>query len=910
MKDFSTTTKFYLFSIWILGAVLFLWNIPNIRWQEWPVLLVMIVVASVAIIIRVIGITIRWHFDVNFVPYGFSLFHMDIGSTMLMIIVSNLVFWLWYQKEFKTKWYIILFNASCYIFVAQLTKLIFDWINPKGDLSTLSGVVGLFVSLLAFTLVNHLLVGIIVWLTSGENFIQSGVFEFMPLIIDITLLIIGGSLNIVWNYNPFAILLFLFPLYMIYNTLRVPGLERQTELDPKTSLFNHKYFIQQLENELTRANRFNRPLTVILADLDLLRNINNTYGHLAGDEVIIGVAHIMKAMVREYDIVSRFGGEEFAILMPETDSDTAFLRAEEIRIAIQSAEFTVPTSVTPIKATMSFGIASRENIKQTKEEIIHNADIVLYYSKLKGRNRTHIYTPEDFQDEEFTKSFPTAKTGSEEVGGSYQVAEGKFQNVSPKQDAPQEPATSPSEPADAVTDSNPPDEPSATKPAPSNPPIAQPSVKRRSTLAEGFIILVTLTAGLLFGLHYPTYHTGSWAGLILFVSLLALTEWLSIDLYIRDTAISTSAAPMLAGAILFGPVGALVLSITFGLTAYIKFRGPLNRILFNASNQLLVAMMYLWVVRWSPVSFSEWHTGVQLIYTVIAMSFTFLVTTILVSIGMSLSSGESAKRIWKEQFRWLGPYYLIMGLIAYSLIFGYATASWVGVVLVIAPLLILRYSQTLYIERTRKIVVELREKNTRLENNARDISAINNGLLDTLAEVIDLRDKYVLSHSQRVTHFAVLIAQHLALNPRQTEVVRKASLLHDIGKLGISENILGKPARLTPEEYQEIQKHPVLGAALLENSPSLRNLIPAVKHHHESFDGKGYPFQLKGEQIPIEARIVAVADAIEAMSSHRPYHQVRKTEAIIAELERCAGTQFDPQVVEVAIKILKEQMAS
>ena len=175
-------------------------------------------------------------------------------------------------------------------------------------------------------------------------------------------------------------------------------MERKTEIDSKTGLFNHEYFKKQLNNELTRANRFDRPLSIILADLDLLRNINNTYGHLAGDEVLIGMAKTMKDSVRDYDVVCRFGGEEFAILLPETTLSQAYERAELIRKAIENLEFTVPTSLTPIRATMSFGIAHRENFSQTADEITHNADLALYHSKLSGRNRSFAYVNDAYVD--------------------------------------------------------------------------------------------------------------------------------------------------------------------------------------------------------------------------------------------------------------------------------------------------------------------------------------------------------------------------------------------------------------------------------------------------------------------------------------------------------------------------------
>ena len=211
-----------------------------------------------------------------------------------------------------------------------------------------------------FTFVNHFILGIVLWLARGENFKVSRMMDFFPFVMDVTMLMVGCMLSLIWESNPFAMLLFLFPLYLIYTSLRIPALERQTELDQKTGLFNNQYFMQHLAKEIDRANRFDRPISIIMLDLDLLRNVNNTYGHLAGDEVLIGIARILKQSVREYDVVARFGGEEFAIMLPETTIEQSFERAENVRTAIEGAEFTIPTSVTPIKVTISLGLAERE----------------------------------------------------------------------------------------------------------------------------------------------------------------------------------------------------------------------------------------------------------------------------------------------------------------------------------------------------------------------------------------------------------------------------------------------------------------------------------------------------------------------------------------------------------------------
>jgi putative nucleotidyltransferase with HDIG domain len=148
----------------------------------------------------------------------------------------------------------------------------------------------------------------------------------------------------------------------------------------------------------------------------------------------------------------------------------------------------------------------------------------------------------------------------------------------------------------------------------------------------------------------------------------------------------------------------------------------------------------------------------------------------------------------------------------------------------------------------------------------------------------------------------------MKLKEKQIQLIRKGALLHDIGKLGIPEELLAKPSKLTSGEYEVMKRHAVLGAELIGKSRSLRALVPIIRQHHEFFNGHGYPDRLKGNQISIEARIVAIADAIEAMASDRPYRKSLKLTRIIDEIKQYAGTQFDPMIVDAAVRMLERQM--
>jgi putative nucleotidyltransferase with HDIG domain len=425
-----------------------------------------------------------------------------------------------------------------------------------------------------------------------------------------------------------------------------------------------------------------------------------------------------------------------------------------------------------------------------------------------------------------------------------------------------------------------------------------------------------LAISLFFGLYrytpelYQINWTKSWPGLLTCIVFVALTELYSIDLYLGKTSLSTSAVPLLAGTLLYGPIAGVVLSITYSVIVGIKYRSKFNKYIFNFSNQLIAAMLYTMALHLTGRPLLDFSMGVQAMLVVMAALIVYIMNTLLISIGMGIDLHQSPSKIWKEQYAWLITIYVGIGLIAAAYIFGYRHEGALGALLMMVPLLLLRISQKQYVDRTREAVTELREKNIILENNAVEINQLNDGLLDTLAEIIDLRDPYVLGHSKRVTSYATMIAEKMGLNPKQVELIRKGSLLHDVGKLGISMDILAKPGPLSVLEYEKIKHHPEIGARVLEMNPSLRLLIPIVRHHHEFYNGQGYPDGLSGHNIPIEARIVSVADAIESMASDRPYRRARSTQYIIEELRRFAGTQFDPKVVEQALRLLESEEIS
>lgn len=176
--------------------------------------------------------------------------------------------------------------------------------------------------------------------------------------------------------------------------------------------------------------------------------------------------------------------------------------------------------------------------------------------------------------------------------------------------------------------------------------------------------------------------------------------------------------------------------------------------------------------------------------------------------------------------------------------------------------------------------------------------------VQTLRYTVEAKDPYTRGHSDRVSKYSVLLGKYLGLSASDLKTLEIGGLFHDIGKIGIPDSILLKEAKLTDDEYSQIKNHPSIGAHIMCNAAIFQDIIPIVKHHHEKFDGTGYPAKLKGNDIPYLARIAAVADTFDAMTSKRTYRDPLSLDIVKAEIERCSGSQFDPEIAKVFLDIL------
>ncbi|HEX9615936.1 MAG TPA: GGDEF domain-containing protein [Anaerolineales bacterium] len=387
----------YIGSILLLGLTLGVSALIRLElnYQPWPTYAIIFMLAITTQFFKSEAPTHQlYHPSLMFAFAGVLL--MPPAWYTLMVLVAHALEWIketCVQGEHLRRWYLQPFNISSHLISGLAAGLVYRTVNPvPSDLTSLPAVAGALLGGLAYVFLNHLMVGGALVLARGVSWKESGILGVENLSTDFVMLILGFVIANLMAVNLWLVIPALTPLYLIYRGLAVPILQQQANTDSKTGLWNAEYFKRVLETELSRAIRFSRPLTIVMADLDFLRNINNAYGHLAGDAVLIEVAKLLKEFFRDYDLIARFGGEEFSILMPETTPEGAFARIEAVREAIARAEFEAPITHARFNATMSFGLAGLANDIWTVKEMIHCADVAVYQSKIQGRNRTNIYS--------------------------------------------------------------------------------------------------------------------------------------------------------------------------------------------------------------------------------------------------------------------------------------------------------------------------------------------------------------------------------------------------------------------------------------------------------------------------------------------------------------------------------------
>lgn len=393
--------------------------------------------------------------------------------------------------------------------------------------------------------------------------------------------------------------------------------------------------------------------------------------------------------------------------------------------------------------------------------------------------------------------------------------------------------------------------------------------------------LVYFLAALLFLWKVPPdFSRVPWGGVLFFAGLIALAEFLRIPLPRGKGAVSVTFPLGNAMALLFGPgIAAVVAGLATLDAQELSGKVKWHVILFNRAQLSLsaglagVAYLALGGTPGTP------ELARDLLPSLASALVMFLVNVTSSVLFLSLRDRMPLWDTWLLYVRYIVPNYLGTAPLGIILATVFNSVGYLGAAYFFLPLLVAQHA-------------------FKLQNDMRRAFL---GTISALTAALDAKDPYTAGHSERVGELAARIGRAMGLPENRVELLRYAGILHDVGKIGIRDQVLLKPGRFTPEEYAEMKNHPVLSGRILANAEAMGEVGRWVAHHHEHWNGQGYPDGLTGERIPLEARVIAVCDAFDAMLSRRTYKESLPWEAACAELRRCAGQQFDPQVVDVLL---------
>ena len=397
------------------------------------------------------------------------------------------------------------------------------------------------------------------------------------------------------------------------------------------------------------------------------------------------------------------------------------------------------------------------------------------------------------------------------------------------------------------------------------------------------------------------YAREGWGDWVLLAALTLVTGSFTVKIPGLLARISVSDAFVFASVLMFGPSVATLIVAVDSIVATFWMR-PEHRSLLRSSFNLASAALSIWLASHAFYWLAGATPGEDLqLFKLVGPLFAlaalyFLINSWLVAFALSLEKGASATGIWWDNFPWLSLNYF-GGVSVAALLVSHSTSIDLSTIGIILPLLIITY-------------LTYRTSLARLADANRHVAQVNELYLSTieaLAMAVDAKDQITHGHIRRVQVYAVELAKRLGVREeRQLKAIETAALLHDMGKLAIPEHILNKPGKLTTAEYDKMKRHADIGADLLSSIRFPYPVVPIVRHHHENWNGTGYPSGIAGTDIPLGARILSVVDCFDALTSDRPYRPRLDNEEAFAILRTRTGSMYDPFVVETFMKAFDE----
>jgi putative nucleotidyltransferase with HDIG domain len=398
--------------------------------------------------------------------------------------------------------------------------------------------------------------------------------------------------------------------------------------------------------------------------------------------------------------------------------------------------------------------------------------------------------------------------------------------------------------------------------------------------------------------------------LVLLLALNVLTELLPVGMY-GNSYVSIGFVVTLTLIILFGAPGVVLAAPLEGIAGRIGRHSLDYKAITNGARFVIIdwfsAKSFELVSEIRPQSFD-----IELVIgAIVATVVNFVLAVLLVAASSRLRTDAKFASVVQEHL-WIFPHQLVLGAFGVALAASYMALGIPGVLVFITPALMMRFAMKQYVDKTAENVEKLKQQNAALQVANVEVRRMSDelresydGTLEALVNALDARDQETKGHSLRVSHYMMDIARELGVKPgtEQWTDMQRGSLLHDVGKIGVTDAILRKPGKLDDAEWEQMRKHPEIGYNMLRQVKFLQGAAEIILAHHERWDGKGYPYGLRAEEIPLGARIFAVVDTFDSMTSDRAYRKALSTLDAMNEILRFNGSQFDPLVVEAFLDI-------
>jgi putative nucleotidyltransferase with HDIG domain len=418
---------------------------------------------------------------------------------------------------------------------------------------------------------------------------------------------------------------------------------------------------------------------------------------------------------------------------------------------------------------------------------------------------------------------------------------------------------------------------------------------RRATVYIGLIVLagtIILCQGLSHWSSHDWHRYLAYCAIALFasgmkVTLPAISATMSLNMLFVLIGISEFS---LAETLTMGCLGILVQSVF-----HAKNRPRAVQIFFNVASMACSIEISYGVYHAPFLTGGALETPIRLL---LAAATFFLSNTLSVATVIALTEKKHAFHVWRESYLWSFPNYLVGAAVAWIVNAANILLGWQTSLLLLPILYLIYRSHSLYVNR----LEDEKKQAEQLRAHAEEVAALHRRTIEVLALAIEAKDQTTHDHLERVEVYAVAVGVELGLGEGEIEALRASALLHDIGKLAVPEYIISKPGKLTPDEFEKMKTHTVVGAEIVEQIRFPYPVAPIVRSHHEKWDGSGYPDGLSGEQIPIGARILSAVDCLDALASDRQYRRALPLDEAIKIVEAESGKAFDPKVVTILAK--------